>query len=1098
MNFSSEKKFIFRSKQKITLSFVFLSVIAISLSLAPAEAGIPSTLTIIKQTTEGDDTFDFVVTGPTSYNPHIITGTVIFLNSTANDDFKNIYDDDGSSFGVSVGQSQTFSGQEITKVRFDHITIEPFLPSSNGTLQVRIYSDVTFDDTELQDATLVAESNIFQVNSAEITDEPLEFTLTSPTILTGEYAVTLVYLLPLNEEGIPEIIVPTRSADVISGECFVIQGNVPQSKFLLNSGPAGPLDHCVDLQLVIFQSNDGQGLGKSGPVLVEPGTYSIQETIPAGWDLTSAACTDGFSEFSVDTVSGIEIGPGENIECTFENEIIPLTLLTITKLAIGGEDKFDFVVTGPTSYNPSINTAGDLIGFSNLGTFGSTHDALYFEDDLLAPLQTTTGIIGQGVFQKGVDTDGIKGEIILGNDPSTWNFLHGPEIGEDVTSINFWIKGDVEAPEIEDSPVFPILGTKSGDEEEAGFAIYTQGGEATYISIREKSEDLLDLADIAPIPNDSNWHMITVIMDKGNETENWMVACFDGMCSNKGANFGFSFEPEDPTFNLTIGGGAGFGSVVTENGFNVDDLTIWNGYQLSQTDVNAMWNGGSGSTGGIIEPEFQVVHVSFDEGTEIIGEPGMIHGPTDVEPGTYSIQEIVPIGWILTSASCTDGLSGFSVDTVSGIEISSGDDIECTFVNEFAVSDPDSDSDGIQNEVDTLPNTFSNDFSDVSIGGTSFGNIITRGDQILTITEEANPLGVRIQADISGGLTPALVDACGEISKITITPGDNIVVTCSSVTIDVTSGPVEVTFISSGGVEATASIPTGNSITFNQDLFSFVAPSSNTVAISIDVDGTILTIDPGETNTSPPEVGLLILPVDPQQVNTLVDASATFTDLGPFETHTAQWDWGDTTTSAGSVTEDGLSGTVTGSHTYSTPGVYTVTLTVTDDNGDFGSSIFQFVVIYDPSGGFVTGGGWIDSPQGAYVLDSSFVGKATFGFVSKYQNGANIPTGNTQFSFKVADLKFKSTEYDWLVVAGSNAKFKGTGTINGQGNYGFQLFGFDADINTNDNKFDDKFRIKIWDKNNGDTVVYDNNIGEAEDSEPSTILGGGSIVIHNP
>jgi len=37
----------------------------------------------------------------------------------------------------------------------------------------------------------------------------------------------------------------------------------------------------------------------------------------------------------------------------------------------------------------------------------------------------------------------------------------------------------------------------------------------------------------------------------------------------------------------------------------------------------------------------------------------------------------------------------------------------------------------------------------------------------------------------------------------------------------------------------------------------------------------------------------------------------------------------------------------------------------------------------------------------------------------------------------------------------------------------------------------DKFRIKIWDKNNGDSIVYDNNIGEY-----GTDLGGGQIVIH--
>jgi len=42
----------------------------------------------------------------------------------------------------------------------------------------------------------------------------------------------------------------------------------------------------------------------------------------------------------------------------------------------------------------------------------------------------------------------------------------------------------------------------------------------------------------------------------------------------------------------------------------------------------------------------------------------------------------------------------------------------------------------------------------------------------------------------------------------------------------------------------------------------------------------------------------------------------------------------------------------------------------------------------------------------------------------------------------------------------------------------------------------DKFRIKIWNKDNGDAVVYDNQMGADDQVDPTTALGGGSIVIH--
>ena len=166
---------------------------------------------------------------------------------------------------------------------------------------------------------------------------------------------------------------------------------------------------------------------------------------------------------------------------------------------------------------------------------------------------------------------------------------------------------------------------------------------------------------------------------------------------------------------------------------------------------------------------------------------------------------------------------------------------------------------------------------------------------------------------------------------------------------------------------------------------------------------------------------------------------------------------------------------------------------MTDDNGDSDSSVFEYVV-YDPEGGFGTGGGWIDSPEGAYTPDPTLTGKANFGFVSRYKKGATVPTGQTQFQFRVADLNFHSDSYQWLVVAGPKAQFKGTGTINGAGNYGFMLTAIDEALTPSTDV--DKFRIKIWNKDDGDAVVYDNQMGAVDDADSATEIGGGSIVIH--
>jgi hypothetical protein len=144
---------------------------------------------------------------------------------------------------------------------------------------------------------------------------------------------------------------------------------------------------------------------------------------------------------------------------------------------------------------------------------------------------------------------------------------------------------------------------------------------------------------------------------------------------------------------------------------------------------------------------------------------------------------------------------------------------------------------------------------------------------------------------------------------------------------------------------------------------------------------------------------------------------------------------------------------------------------------------------------FVTGGGWINSPPGAYIADPTLEGKANFGFVSKYKKGSTIPTGKTEFQFKTADLNFNSTHFDWLLIAGSQAKFKGVGQINGMGHYGFLVTAVDGQVPGGGDV--DKFRIKIWDKSLQDEpIIYDNQPDDA-DEDPKSILGGGSITIHD-
>jgi PKD repeat protein len=82
----------------------------------------------------------------------------------------------------------------------------------------------------------------------------------------------------------------------------------------------------------------------------------------------------------------------------------------------------------------------------------------------------------------------------------------------------------------------------------------------------------------------------------------------------------------------------------------------------------------------------------------------------------------------------------------------------------------------------------------------------------------------------------------------------------------------------------------------------------------------------------------------------VISFSAVFTDPPPVNTHTAAWVWGDGSSDtcppdSEACTLDQESDSVTGSHVYREPGIYTINLTITDDNNDRGSNTVEIEVV---------------------------------------------------------------------------------------------------------------------------------------------------------
>ncbi len=109
-------------------------------------------------------------------------------------------------------------------------------------------------------------------------------------------------------------------------------------------------------------SGDVSGtIGDGGQLSAQlaPGNYAVSETVPSGWDLTSAVCSDGSPD-------DINLDAGETVTCTFTNT--KRGGVTIIKETDPGNapDLFDFTSTLP--FLPSVQlrsgdsfTNGDLL-----------------------------------------------------------------------------------------------------------------------------------------------------------------------------------------------------------------------------------------------------------------------------------------------------------------------------------------------------------------------------------------------------------------------------------------------------------------------------------------------------------------------------------------------------------------------------------------------------------------------------------------------------------------------------------------------------------------------------------------------------------------
>ena len=206
-----------------------------------------------------------------------------------------------------------------------------------------------------------------------------------------------------------------------------------------------------------------------------------------------------------------------------------------------------------------------------------------------------------------------------------------------------------------------------------------------------------------------------------------------------------------------------------------------------------------------------------------------------------------------------------------------------------------------------------------------------------------------------------------------------------------------------------------------------------------------------------------------------------FTDpAGANDTYAAEIQCGNGVT----LSPNGIASPYTGACSYMSAGVYTVRVTVSDeDGGTSAPAFYRYVIVYDPLGGSIAGNGF-------YTRTGSGNRKAHFTFSAGFAPGyPAAPNGKVRFWIPGEHVDFESTAVEMLVVAGDWAQLWGTGNLNGVPAR-FRVTAVDGQRHGANG---DAFRIELW---QAGTLVFDTQPGAAQDAPLTTGLGGGRIQVH--
>ncbi len=454
---------------------------------------------------------------------------------------------------------------------------------------------------------------------------------------------------------------------------------------------------------------------------LEPGTYGIAETLPAGWNLTQITCVDpdGGSAFNLATSSAtIDLDAGEHVSCTFLNTAqgsVTIAKQTVPQDA-GGQafafagDLGGFSVTGgqsrttpnlgpgtyavaeilPAGWKLSQVTCVDPDGGSsfNLATSSASIDLDAGENvtcTFLNTRQASVTIVKQTVPQDaGGQMFGFAGGLgsfsLTGGQSRTISDLGPGSYGITEALPAGWRLTQITCVDPDGGSTFDLATATADLDLDAGEHVT-----CTFLNTRDAARGSVTIVK-QTVPEESDGQMFAFAGGLGAFS---LTGGQSRTMPDLGPGRYDVAETLPPGWQLTRitcvdpDGGSTFELATSSAIIDLDagedvTCTFLNSRNAAQGSVTIVKQTLPQSSGGQM--------FAFAGGLGAFSLAGGQNSTiSNLGPGTYDVRETLPAGWQLAQITCVDpdGGSVFNLATsTASIDLDAGEHVNCTFLNQ--------------------------------------------------------------------------------------------------------------------------------------------------------------------------------------------------------------------------------------------------------------------------------------------------------------------------------------------------------------------------------------------------------------------------------